>query len=69
MYIKTRNESFEVLSGKVSKECLSKAMAGDYSDDSLSFIADLKGKYASQILKCGYSCETINKLIEACRKI
>lgn len=68
MYIKTRNESFEVLSGKVSKECLSKAMASEYSDDSLSFIADLKERYASQILNCGYSYETINKLIEACRK-
>ena len=65
MYIKSRDESIEQLSGTLNTEQLRKAITQRYTPLSLSVIADFKKEYAVKLIDNRFSAETINKLTRA----
>lgn len=65
MYIRSRDESIELLSETLNPEQLRKAITRQYNNLSLSVIADFKKEYASQLIDSRFSAETINKLTKA----
>ncbi len=65
MYIKSRDESIELLSETLNPEQLRKAITRQYNNLALSVIADFKKEYAGQLIDNNFSAETINKLTEA----
>ena len=65
MIMRPRDESLELISDKVSKEQLKKAITGGYSDTALSFMAGIKGEYVGKILDGNLSANTVNKLTDA----
>lgn len=65
MYIRSRDESIELLSETLNPEQLRKAITRQYNNLSLSVIADFKKEYAGQLIDSRFSAETINKLTKA----
>lgn len=65
MYIRSRDESIELLSETLNPEQLRKAITQRYSALSLSVIADFKKEYADKLIDSRFSAETINKLTRA----
>lgn len=68
MIMRSRDESLELISDRVSKEQLKKAITGGYSDTSLSFMAGIRGEYVEEILDGNLSANTVNKLTDAIKK-
>lgn len=66
--IRNRDESLEIISDRLSKEQLKKAITGGYSDCSLSFMAGLKDEFVGKVLDGNLSANTVNKLTAALEK-
>ena len=66
--IRNRDESLEIISDRLSKEQLKKAITGGYSDCSLSFMAGLNDEFVGKILDGNLSANTVNKLTAALEK-
>lgn len=66
--IRSRDESLEIISDRVSKEQLKKAITGGYSGCSLSFMAGLKDEFVGKVLDGNLSANTVNKLTAALEK-
>ncbi len=65
MCIRSRDESLSILSERLSKEQLHKAVTHGYSDVALAEFSQYKSGYAAMFFDSKYSANTINKLINA----
>lgn len=65
MYIRTRDESIELLSETLKPEQLRKAITQKYSDTALSVMVDMKSGYGVDLVDSVFSADAINKLTAA----
>ena len=63
--MRDRNESLEQLSEMLTKEQMRKVVTHDYSDISLSVMANFKKEYAEKFVDSKFAAQTMNKLTDA----